>query len=418
MRKIVLALIVASACITPRLGAQKPPKAPADTPAPWKRHVIDDSSKGADGVRLADINGDGLMDIATGWEEGGVIRTCINPGPDKARQPWPGVTVGKVKSAEDAVFADLDGDGACDVVSCCEGGTKTVFIHWAPADKKRTLDPDAWTTTALPATARKQAWMFALPMQLDGAGGVDLVVGSKGGNGSVGYLLAPKDPRDVKAWTFRPLRQAGWIMSLVAVDMDKDGDLDVLVSDRKGKNRGVFWLANPGAKGVTDGEQWTEHTIGGADTESMFLAVADIDGDGLTDVLAPTRNGHMILFRRKSESPITWEPIKIANPFGEKYGKAVNIGDIDLDGKLDIVHTTNTLAGKGKGPATKPAVAWMSYRKSVTETTWQDHDISGRISAKLDLVELIDLDGDGDLDVLTCEERLYNAVIWYENPTR
>ena len=36
----------------------------------WKRHVIDDSSRGADGTRLADINGDGLPDIATGWEQG------------------------------------------------------------------------------------------------------------------------------------------------------------------------------------------------------------------------------------------------------------------------------------------------------------------------------------------------------------
>ena len=38
----------------------------------WKRHVIDDTSRGADGTRLADINGDGLPDIATGWEQGGV----------------------------------------------------------------------------------------------------------------------------------------------------------------------------------------------------------------------------------------------------------------------------------------------------------------------------------------------------------
>ena len=34
------------------------------------------------------------------------------------------------------------------------------------------------------------------------------------------------------------------------------------------------------------------------------------------------------------------------------------------------------------------------------------------------LAELIDLDDDGDLDVLTCEERRINAVIWYENPQR
>ena len=33
-------------------------------------------------------------------------------------------------------------------------------------------------------------------------------------------------------------------------------------------------------------------------------------------------------------------------------------------------------------------------------------------------MELIDLDGDGDLDVMTCEERKNLGVIWYENPGR
>ena len=54
MRKAALAILFASL-----LAAE-----------PWPRHVIDDSSVGADGVRLADVNGDGLPDITTGWEEG------------------------------------------------------------------------------------------------------------------------------------------------------------------------------------------------------------------------------------------------------------------------------------------------------------------------------------------------------------
>ena len=44
----------------------------------WKRHTIDSSDReagkrGADGVRLLDVNGDGHVDITTGWEEGGAV---------------------------------------------------------------------------------------------------------------------------------------------------------------------------------------------------------------------------------------------------------------------------------------------------------------------------------------------------------
>ena len=65
----------------------------AHAEGPWARHTIDDSSKGADGIRLADINGDGLPDIATGWEEGGIVRAYLHPGKAKAKQLLGGDTV-------------------------------------------------------------------------------------------------------------------------------------------------------------------------------------------------------------------------------------------------------------------------------------------------------------------------------------
>ena len=79
-----------------------------DRPAGWVRHSIDVSSRGADGVRMADINDDGLPDIVTGWEEGGVVRVYLMPQRQQVRQPWPQITVGEVPSVEDAVFVDLD----------------------------------------------------------------------------------------------------------------------------------------------------------------------------------------------------------------------------------------------------------------------------------------------------------------------
>ncbi len=45
-------------------------------------------------------------------------------------------------------------------------------------------------------------------------------------------------------------------------------------------------------------------------------------------------------------------------------------------------------------------------------------DISGPTGTKYDRIELIDLDDDGDLDVLTCEEAAKLGVFWYENPLK
>ena len=156
---------------------------------PWKRHTIDPSDRssgkrGADGVRLADVNGDGLADIATGWEEGGAVAVYLNPGPDRSKTLWPSVTVGLVKGVEDAVFVDLDADGAVDVVSCAEGKVNNVFVHWAPESPAEYLSSNTWNTEAFPASEGRR-WMFALPMDVNVDGRVDLVIGSKNENALV-----------------------------------------------------------------------------------------------------------------------------------------------------------------------------------------------------------------------------------------
>ena len=381
---------------------------------PWARHTIDDSSHGADGVRLGDVNGDGLPDIVTGWEEGGRIRVYVHPGKSAVKRRWPAVTVGEVTKPEDAVFADLDGDGALDVVSSTEGATRTIFVHWAPSAKERYLDAAAWKTAAVPASKSVTQWMFSLPLQMDGRGGLGLVAGSKNEGGEISWFEAAGDrTQDLAAWRRHPLYKAGWIMSLEAYDVDGDGDLDILASDRKGPRRGCLWLERPGAgaAGAPDRPAWKEHRIGPTgDYEAMFLTVADLDRDWLDDVLVAVREGPIRYFRRKKWSPPEWETHEIELPPGTGTGKSVAVGDIDRDGKPDVVFSCENAFD------TKAGVMWMSYGKTPVDTDWKHHAISGPEGVKFDLVKLVDLDDDGDLDVITCEERANLGVVWYENP--
>ncbi len=377
---------------------------------PWPMHTIDDSSHGADGARLADVNADGYPDLAVPWEEGGVIRVYLHPGTEDVKNRWPMVTVGQVASPEDAVFVDLDQDGAMDVVSSCEGSTRTIFVHWAPQDSARYLDATAWQTEALPASAKVCQWMFTTPADLDGQAGPDLAAGAKMENASVGWFESPRNPRQLTEWQWHPLRSCRWIMSLQSVDMDGDGNPDLLFSDRKGPRRGIYWLANPG-RNKAGTESWREYKIGGEDWEVMFLTVVDLNRDGRQDVLAATRSQEILYFQQGLTTDNQWSTHTIDMPARTGTGKGIAAGDIDLDGQLDLVFTCENAANLR-------GVMWMSYHDDPATGEWSAGDISGLTGAKFDLAKLVDLDQDGDLDLITCEERENLGVIWYENPCR
>lgn len=421
----------------------------------WTLHVVDDSRRNPDGVKIADVDGDGLVDVTTGWEEGGVTRVYRHPGHASVRERWPAVTVGATPQAEDAVFVDLDGDGRLDVVTSTEGEERRVYVQWGPKDRAALLTPEAWKQDRFGAVDGLTQAMFALPLDVDGRHGIDLVLGGKNDDRSipsfVGWLESPSDPRDTAAWRWHPLtHEVSWVMSIEAADFDADGDLDVFFSDKHGPWVGVHWLENPGRGRWRLARPWKRHSIpipGLVGTS--FAAIADLDGDGRRDVVVsttlqddvpgagvnvdagngpatgevakPAQRHALVLLRKLDDSGDRWASFEIAAPAGTGAPKGVSVGDVDLDGRLDLVVSCSGAVGDRVG------VYWLSspglpFRDGIPEARWEAHDISGLRGTKFDLVPLADLDGDGDLDVLTTEEKESEkkglGVVWYENPTR
>jgi hypothetical protein len=363
----------------------------------WTRHAIDESLRGADGVRLADFDGDGLADIVTGWEESGIIRLYLNPGPNKAPSHWPAVSVGRSPSPEDAVPVDVDQDGNLDILSCHEGKTRKVLVHFNRADHPDELLTESnWETDEF-SQLSGQAWMFAVPIALNGSRR-GIVIGSKGSQASITLLLSPENASaDLSLWKTIRLRDAGWIMSLRVWDIDADGDQDVVFSDRKGNLRGVGWLQQPGDPSMP----WIEHSIGGGDQEVMFLdVVAEPDRRQAPTILVSTRNSIWIEYQHRDGQ---WIGLASPNPAAVPHGKA-----IARLSPRELVMTANTHSG---GVDRLPGV-WLRREQQ----PW--HAIGGGQGGKYDRIEVIDLNGDRHPDVLTCEERQNLGVIWYENPGR
>lgn len=389
-------LILAALCFTASLMADDTViLAPG---AAWPRHTIDNTSRGADGVKLGDLNKDGLPDIVTGWEEGGVVRVYLNPGAAKAREAWPQITVGEVKNVEEAIFTDLDGDGELEVVSGTEGKTCTLYWH-------RRVD-GAWTTQAFLVATNTQMWMQAVALDLDGQHGSDLLVASKNKGAAVNWMQAPQKADDLQAWTLHKLRDAGWIMSLATQDMDGDGEVDAVFSDRKGERTGVFWLENPGGAANREHAAWKEHAIGGLGKQVMFADLGDVNGDGLVDVAVAVKPVEIVVCLRHAEGGWREHVLKLESAnLGD--AKAVKVADVNGDKLPDLLFTCENAKGKLEG------IVWLEQQR---DGPWKQHTLGGPEGLKYDLMQTLDLDGDGDLDVITCEERDKLGVFWYENP--
>lgn len=134
--------------------------------APWKRHTIEQGLRKSEGIRLGDVNHDGLQDLAVAWEGQEVARLYLNPGPLEVTAPWAKRHRGHDPRVEDSVLVDLDNDGALDVISSLENGTEEVQVSWGPANPAEALNPRAWTHDSFKQLSHVTMWMYATPIRL------------------------------------------------------------------------------------------------------------------------------------------------------------------------------------------------------------------------------------------------------------
>lgn len=391
---------------------------------PWIRHTIDDALLGAEGPRGADFNGDGLIDYAVAWEQSAVAKLYLHPSAENARDPWPGVIVGNAPNGETAVPVDLDGDGMPEIVTAISAGPRTIRVNFAPTNPADLLNSAAWTTQTFTQTPI-DLWVYVEPADLDGQNGIDLVIGSIGREGDfgaqIGWLRSPADPTDAAAWTYHKLYDIEWTMSLEARDMDLDGDTDIAFTNRFGApdERGAYWLVNPGPGTPEQLALWERRTIGSEGREVGFLDLGDIDGDGILDAVVPDRERHLNVYLGTTPVGDAWTKYPLTWPEDVGLAKAARIGDLDADGEPDIVISA-VEAGQIEALS---GLAWLRKPAGFPlANDWVAYEIAGFDGEKFDLVQLDDVDGDGDLDVIAAEERNNSqtvpglGVVWYENP--
>lgn len=409
MRSLPLCFLLAAACAgTPardRVDGSQASVITLDPSIPWVMHTIHAGPRGADGVDLADLNHDGLLDVTSAWEQAGLVTVSIHPAAGLEDQPWPTITiVDHFYGAEDAIFADVDDDGMPDVICATEGSPWRVMVVFAPTDPALLLTPAAWTKVTI--STGLQRWLKVGFADMDGDGHGDVVAGGKVSPATVGYFSAAVgSPRLAASWAYTVMSEVAWTMSLIPGDVDHDGHMDLVLSDktyttppglpRRFDLRGSRWLESP---------TWTNHPIGYSPKEHGFIDLVDWDGDGVTDVLdGGSGPPSTASFRRNGGDWLSWTATPLALPTGAEGYQDVVAGDIDCDGFLDLVYSFNASPGPLSG------VVWV-------DADGGRHEVSGPLGTKYDNAELVDVDGDGDLDVIQSEQIEQLGIVWYENP--
>ena len=258
-----------------------------------------------------------------------------------------------------------------------------IVVFWLPAGASgemrfkhhfgdRNFSGSSWGQTALG--------------DLDGDGDLDFITGQSAG--------------DVIWYEYHAAER--WVRHLLG--RNSPSVVGGAVLDVNGDGRPVFvaggaWYENPGDPRKTP---FKRHVFDGGLTKVHDVRIADIDGDGMPDVVTMSDRNDVRWYKIAGDPRAAWKVTRIGPP----VHSGICTGDIDGDGDIDVVRSNVWFENVDSGRK------WASHRMTEpwgdTAISWQDNATQTRTG---------ELNGDGRLDVVIADGENRNARIgWLEAP--
>ena len=188
--------------------------------------------------------------------------------------------------------------------------------------------------------------------------------------------------------------QADGAWSVYAADLDGDGDIDVLSASQNDDK--IAWYENTDGQGTLS----TQKTISTQADGAQSVYAADLDGDGDMDVLSASYNDDKIAWYENTGQG-TFSSQKTITTLADG-ANCVYAADIDGDGDMDVLSASYN----------DDEIAWYENRDGQGTFSSQKRITFQAVGAQS--VFAADLDGDGDMDVLSAS-KADNKIAWYEN---
>jgi len=335
------------------------------------------------GLEVGQINGDGWLDVVVLVKADGTLGFC----PPK-----------RCSSAEDCAGDVLCIDGCCDgncdprTISRLQG---QIIVYFSPGDSLL-ADGDSWDERILvnPLVVDELGaqWRNQYPgiefkgletskVQPEWDGFTALVVADVDGEPGDDILVAlnpapcdalGQDPpiNTVDLWVNpgpglsetptgwgAPLSIMGGVgpqvKDIAVLDIDDDGDLDVIATFPDAISRNIRWARNPVSPGGSVESAWELRPVGQVDTAADVIAIGDIDNDGSEDLLVRSINGQIVQWFRQPNNLVVppefppndpvpdrfnfpW-PVFTLTEFASQEPEAIALGDITGDGRNEVI---------------------------------------------------------------------------------
>ena len=351
------------------------PNATSIAPVFFHRIKIDGAFR-SEGLAVADFNRDGRLDIATG--------NILYFGPDWKPQPM--LTAAKEYKPESysdefLCFADdIDRDGWTDLIVVGFPGAKTRWLRnpgrrsgpWKefPAVEKTGNESPDW-------------------VDVDKEGRKELVFVAENG---MAFARPGADP--TKLWTIRVIASPDDPRpghGLGVGDINGDGRNDVVCPEG--------WWEAPSERARLP---WTFHRAKLGFEAPAQMLILDVNGDGRADVLSSGAHRYGLWWYE--QTPQGWTPHEIDRNISQLH--ALHRADLNGDGLPDLVTGKRYWAHReGDDGIDDPAVVcWFELQREAGKPAWIRYDIDSDSGVGLHF-QIVDLNGDGLLDIATSNKK-------------